>query len=78
MSQIKSASELFGKNVVTLKWDEDTKSYLDDISGRFIAFGMQGEYSDSASLCYSSAIIIDKTNRLHNIAVENIRFIEEI
>ena len=78
MSQIKSASELFGKNVMTLKWDKDKKDFFDDMTGLFIAFGMTGEYSDMASLCYSTAIIIDKTNRLHNIPVENIRFIEEV
>ena len=76
--QITKAEELFGKNIVILKWDREKGDYFDDIFGRFIAFGIQGEYSNTASLCYSSAIIIDKTNTLHNIPVELVRFIEPI
>ena len=78
MEQIQKADGLFGKNVVTLEWDNEKKDFFDDIYARFICFGLQGEYSENASLCYSSAIVIDKTNKLHNIPVENIRFIEEI
>jgi hypothetical protein len=76
--QMQKAEELFGKQVMTLKWDKDKNDFVDDMYCRFIAFGLQGEYSAMASLCYSSAIVIDKTNKLHNIPVENIRFIEEI
>ena len=72
-------NELYGKKVVSIKWDRIKGEYVDDIKGKFIAFGLQGEYSDSASLVYSSAIIFESiTNKLYNIPVENIRFIEEV
>ena len=60
------------KEVVWKEWDKKEKRLILKGKGRFVAFGIAGEYSDSASLCYSSMIILSEDNLLHNIPIENV------
>ena len=54
-------------------WTEyDPKKNRQELAGKgiFVAWGVQGEYSDCASLVYSSMIIMSEDKKLHNVPVE--------
>jgi hypothetical protein len=69
--------DLQGKTVMAMKRVQDKDRIWhseDDFEGRFIAFGITGEYGEKGSSCYSSVIVIDKESKLHNVPVELIKF----
>ena len=71
--------DLIGRDVIAQKWVNDKSSTVlgkwVNIEGKLVAFGIQSEYSDMASLVYSSAIILGDDGQFHNVPVENVKLI---
>ena len=64
-----------GRKVKVQKWNG--KEYEPDFIGEFVTWGIQGEYSDCASLVYSSMIVMDDQLKLHNVPIENIHLMRD-
>ena len=73
-------SSLFMRDVYVLRWDKEHKKYHPDEKGQFLSFGITGEYSDMASLQYSSVIVLMVDGTMKNVPIEMVQFInlEEI